>query len=275
MSVESENADERELEAAEAQLSTNYTIPDIHSVDSEVTESIDDVHTIQFSNKLQFNGRYLDEIRDQVGNEVVDISNQYSVENELLFEDLEITIGDNKITRYSCACHKLNIAVRHAISQHSLSDILKSLNSSNRTIRKVIELNSVFRNKKCRLRLENLTRWSSAYLMLESVKRAYDRGAFNENVEELTCPVSLESVETYLQILKPAYLLSMGFQSNTANISSVIPGILRALYAWENMDVSDPIARRLCVLLIANVKHKFSFELNSDIYKVCKIIIEL
>ena len=39
----------------------------------------------------------------------------------------------------------------------------------------------MFKDKCCRLRIENLTRWSSTFLMLESIKRAYDRGAFNDN----------------------------------------------------------------------------------------------
>jgi len=51
----------------------------------------------------------------------------------------------------------------------------------------------MFRNKKCRLRLENLTRWSSAYLLLESVKRALDGGLFDE-FEPEEIPVTLETI---------------------------------------------------------------------------------
>ena len=91
--------------------------------------------------------------------------------------NLEIVIGSSLLPRHSCACHKLNIVIRRSISRNQeLTGILKSLNQSNAHIRKSIELSRTFSEKKCRLRLENLTRWSSAYLMLESVKRAYDRG---------------------------------------------------------------------------------------------------
>ena len=45
--------------------------------------------------------------------------------------------------------------------------------------------------------------------MLESLKRAYDRNAFTEE-----CPgqIDLETTEVYVQILKPAYKVSIGFQ---------------------------------------------------------------
>ena len=51
--------------------------------------------------------------------------------------------------------------------------------------------------------------------MLESVKKAYDRNVFNE---DNVCPISLETIETYLQILAPAYRVSIGFQKTTSTI---------------------------------------------------------
>ena len=41
--------------------------------------------------------------------------------------------------------------------------------------------------------------------------------------EECGWTVSLELVETYLQILKPAYLLSLSFQRNDSSIADTIP----------------------------------------------------
>ena len=38
--------------------------------------------------------------------------------------------------------------------------------------------------------------------MLESIKKANDRGAFTVENE---CPVNMETIEVYLQILRPAY----------------------------------------------------------------------
>jgi hypothetical protein len=60
------------------------------------------------------------------------------------------------------------------------------------------------------LRIENLTRWSSTFLMLESVKRAYDKGAFDENENIFKhiftgyikiYPVESETINNYLRIL--------------------------------------------------------------------------
>lgn len=138
---------------------------------------------------------------------------------------LDIRMGDDQIPRFSCACHKLNIAIRWAIEkQRTVSRALARLNSANVDIRRPGQLGEPFRIAKCRLRLENDTRWSSAYLMLESVKRAYDKGLFDAGSVE--CPVPLETVEAYIQILKPAYLLSVSFQKRNSSIGDVIPGRL-------------------------------------------------
>ena len=123
-----------------------------------------------------------------------------------------------------CACHKMNLAIRKAIKQHStLCSILRILNKSNTHFRKSCKFSHVFRSKKCRVRLENLTRWSSSYLLLESVKRAYDKNVFVQGNPEKECPISLSKIETYLQILKPAYILSTQFQQNNSSIADIIP----------------------------------------------------
>ena len=59
---------------------------------------------------------------------------------------------------------------------------MRKLSKSNSHIRRVVQLNKTFRLKKCRLRLNNSIRWSTLYLVLESVKRAYDRKAFNSEI---------------------------------------------------------------------------------------------
>lgn len=58
--------------------------------------------------------------------------------------------------------------------------------------------------------------------MLESIKRAYDNNLF-ENHE---CPIDLKTLEIYLQILAPAYRVSLAFQKNSSSISDTIPGNL-------------------------------------------------
>ena len=150
--------------------------------------------------------------------------------------------------------------------------MLKRINNSNAKIKRSIKLSSVFKEKKCRLRLENLTRWSSSYLMLESVKRAFDRGALTnfETEEEIYFPHDLNKIELYLKILKPAYVLSLNFQYNVSSICDVRLGVIRLMDTWRRMQVQGEY-KNLCLLLTMNVKHKFELEYNSVIYKVLKI----
>ena len=140
---------------------------------------------------------------------------------ELLHEQVDtftINLGSADLPRISCACHKLNIAVRHALKQHGqIRRILATLNRCNAQIRKRIKLNAVFVNRKCRLRLENATRWSSAF------RSAFDKGAFDVD-PELNCPIDRNVIECYFQVLKPVYLFSTSLQSNISSIADVIPG---------------------------------------------------
>ncbi len=101
--------------------------------------------------------------------------------------------------------------------------------------------------------------------MLESVKRAYDAKLF-EN-DQIICPVDLETIEVYLQILAPAYRVSVGFQRNLSTISEVIPSIATLLVVWRTLDV-PPEPKRLCKLLVLTTNYKFKSELNSSVYKV-------
>ena len=62
------------------------------------------------------------------------------------------------------------------------------------------------------------------YLILESTKRALDKKAFDQSDDEKRCPINVEKIETYLQILKPLYLLNISLQSNYSTIGDVLPG---------------------------------------------------
>lgn len=68
--------------------------------------------------------------------------------------------------------------------------------------------------------------------MLESIKRAYDKEAFNDEIEELMCSLSLKQVDIYLQILLPAYRCSISFQNNKSPISALIPTLNRIIQSW-------------------------------------------
>ncbi|RNA07608.1 hypothetical protein BpHYR1_014852, partial [Brachionus plicatilis] len=132
--------------------------------------------------------------------------------------------------RFSCGNHKLNLCIRHAMESHrTICSYIRQLNNSNPSIRRSVQLSQSLRDRKCRLRLENSTRWSSGFLMLESVKRAYHRGAF----DQVACPVTLEQIEIYMQVLKPAYLLNVFFQSNHSSIGDTITGVLKLIDTYE------------------------------------------
>jgi hypothetical protein len=56
------------------------------------------------------------------------------------------------------------------------------------------------------------------------------------------CPVPIEIVELYLQILRPAFDLSIGWQSNTSSICEVVIGyleynILHAVYLFCKLNI--------------------------------------
>ncbi len=83
------------------------------------------------------------------------------------FPDLEIQLdGENgiKIPRYSCACHKANIAVNKTIKAHTkMQEDLRAIAKYTKKIRKSKQ-NKLFAIEKCRLHCANKTRWSSAFL---------------------------------------------------------------------------------------------------------------
>jgi hypothetical protein len=182
--------------------------------------------------------------------------------------ELVINFGTSDIPRFSCSCHKLNIVVRHAISDHELSSILRQLSRSNATVRNTISLNRFFKEHRFRLRLENPTRWGSAFLVLESVKRAYDRGAF---AGELSCPIPLAKIEAYIKVLRPAYELSTTLQLDSSSICDVVPSLVNLMTYWDTLVVPEE-PKALCYKLLAIIKIKFKYELSSPCYKAAPIL---
>ncbi len=114
---------------------------------------------------------------------------------------------------------------------HSLAQILIDLNYSNSRARRSIQLNRMFRIKKFRLRLENLTRWSSAYLLLESVKRAFDAGLFDEFETERN---SIQLLWNLSSSSKACLLIFNHFQGINANIYKIIPSVLKLIQDNNN-----------------------------------------
>jgi hypothetical protein len=114
--------------------------------------------------------------------------NEYNLEDNgsALFNERDLIIGldedDNgvKIPRFNCACHKCNVAIRKAIKKcpmlvRDLANVTSFASSINKSNLKA----EIFNILKCRLRCENITRWSSSFLMLHAYYRAYKRGSFN------------------------------------------------------------------------------------------------
>ena len=98
------------------------------------------------------------------------------------------------------------MSVRSAIKKHSSMQIkIRKLNVWVTKRVKSVELTKVFANAKCRLRLENETRWGSTFLMLEQIVKADKRGLIDLTQNECPCPVSIRVIKNYLFILNHAY----------------------------------------------------------------------
>jgi len=178
------------------------------------------------------------------------------------FLDFEIELEKTKCPRFACACHTSDIAIRLAIVKHlKVSKMLKTLSSFAASNKASIIDAQLTISKKSKLQCDNFTRWFSSYLMLQSFRRAYLNGVFSD---EYQCPYALKEIETYLQILLPAYQFSLIMQKNFATISDVLPSLMIMLSKWERMILEDE-DKQFCYYLIAAFKFKFQFELNSNI----------
>lgn len=154
----------------------NVSLPDLDSIDSDLNALKTKLNGFQFNNRI-FN-RQTDATpynADPLPEEAFDYLYDKRISSAFR-PTLEITLGTSQLPRFCCACHKMNLVVRKAIEENKqLLNIVKALSASNSYIRNNVSLARTFRDKQASLRIENLTRWSSTYLMLESVKRAYDR----------------------------------------------------------------------------------------------------
>jgi hypothetical protein len=55
-----------------------------------------------------------------------------------------LILGTSDLPRFSCACHKLNLSIRHALkSSPTLNDIIKAISQCRATVRKSIKLSKV------------------------------------------------------------------------------------------------------------------------------------
>ena len=98
-----------------------------------------------------------------------------------------------------------------------------------------------------------------------SNKRAYDKGAYDGDEK---CPIDLETIEAYIQILQPAYFTTLGWEKNSSSIADVIPQVLFLIDFWNKIDIDNSKQKELCFFLIHYCKIKFEYELNAPMYHV-------
>ncbi len=100
--------------------------------------------------------------------------------------------------------------------------------------------------------------------MLLWAQSCFKKNIFNDT---LICPVSREEIETYIQILLPAYSFNLGLQGSRSSICDVLPGVFHLKNKWSKYVVDDK-ARELCYFMVHFIQEKFSYELASPIYMV-------
>ena len=123
-------------------------------------------------------------------------------------------------------------------------------------------------SRKAKLRIESPTRWSSSFLILEAFQRASNKGAVSS---EKQCPIALDVIEKYMQILQPAFEFNACMQYTKSAIGIVAPNVLILISKWQRMQVTSSY-RKLCDLLILGYKRKFDHELNSPVYSVASLL---
>ena len=85
--------------------------------------------------------------------------------------------------------------------------------------------------------------------------------------DSLQCPVKLQEIEIYLQILMPIFDFNLGLQGSRSSICDVVTGLLNLINRFSKF-VLDARASELCYFLVHFLKLKFDYELNSPIYMV-------
>ena len=148
------------------------------------------------------------------------------------------------------------------MSQKHLLGILKQLSKHNTALRKCLKTNMIMRKLKCRVQLYQKTRWTGALNILFSVKRAYEKGAFD--YDGLDCPIELETIEAYIQVLLPALKITLNWEKNNTSIGEVVPAVHWLIESWDKMVVREKQVQELCFFLIHFVRKKFNYEIESN-----------
>lgn len=185
-------------------------------------------------------------------------------------ERLELEIGSSSIPRFSCAAHKLNIAVRMSIRKHpEILNMLTTLSKFASKSHKSCKIARIFEEGKCRLRTDNNTRWSSAFLMMVSFLKAYERGCFNDS---LPFPVDQALLETYVQILMPIHKFSLNVQRSDCSIGQVLPLLWLLIHGSLQRMVLSNEPKVFRDFLLEAIRNKFKYELTSNVYLAAAVL---
>ena len=153
----------------------------------------------------------------------------YFIRIKLNIMDFFYNLGTSELARISWANHKVNLCIRTAVAKHKhLNSNILILNAYVARIKWTIELNKVFANAKCCLRSENSTKWgvNIPYAKKEMTLKIYKKGLFDSLNTADKLPVSIDFINSYLKILKPAYLVNIYLRRNSSSIAEVIPAVL-------------------------------------------------
>ena len=84
--------------------------------------------------------------------------------------------------------------------------------------------------------------------------------------------MKIEKIKIYYNILKILYKCSIHFQLNTSTIGDVLPLIKGALASLDKLRLEYEkiytTGMQFCNILIQELKSRFSYEFNSNVYKV-------
>lgn len=218
---------ENDLELLEGDQTSVLDEIRIDSVNTEISAAWKEINETQLEHLLVYSASSSRTRTDLTFNQLEE--DLYSTTNHCSLENLTIQMGTSDLPRFACSAHKMNVAVRRAVTSHKpLSKMLRKLSKFSATIKSSVNLSKTFLSKKCCVRCENATRWGSSFLMLWSYIKAYKAGTFNGT---LKCPYSREKIELYFQILKPVYRFNLFVQRTDSTICEVLPFVATLIHS--------------------------------------------
>jgi len=136
------------------------TIPSIADEQTHYQNELNKI--LDYYNKLNFQNS-IKTADTLITGESIDL-NEHEEFDRAPLDNLCIDIGSNKHARYSCACHKCNIAVRLAIkSNKDLKKVISKLSKFAAKHKNTLSSVKLCVAKKVRFRINNETRWGSVF----------------------------------------------------------------------------------------------------------------